>query len=81
MVLWKRKPANAPPVEADEALSKDQSHEPKTSIGNGGDSFHADPAKELHRGLKTRHITMIAIGGAIGTGLIIGTGKALATAG
>ncbi|KAI0408789.1 amino acid permease [Xylaria palmicola] len=35
----------------------------------------------LHRGLKARHITMIAIGGAIGTGLIIGTGKALAKAG
>ena len=28
---------------------------------------------ELHRGLKARHITMIAIGGAIGTGLVIGT--------
>ncbi|KAJ5933686.1 Dicarboxylic amino acid permease [Penicillium verhagenii] len=35
----------------------------------------------LHRGLKARHITMIAIGGAIGTGLIIGTGEALAKAG
>lgn len=35
----------------------------------------------LHRGLKARHITMIAIGGALGTGLIIGTGKALAQAG
>jgi amino acid transporter len=35
----------------------------------------------LHRGLKSRHITMIAIGGAIGTGLIIGTGKALAQSG
>ncbi|OTB06753.1 hypothetical protein M426DRAFT_318468 [Hypoxylon sp. CI-4A] len=35
----------------------------------------------LHRGLKARHMTMIAIGGAIGTGLIIGTGKALAQAG
>ncbi|RYC60353.1 hypothetical protein CHU98_g5837 [Xylaria longipes] len=35
----------------------------------------------LHRGLKARHISMIAIGGAIGTGLIIGTGKALAKAG
>lgn len=32
----------------------------------------------LQRGLKARHITMIAIGGAIGTGLIIGTGKSLA---
>lgn len=36
---------------------------------------------KLHRGLKARHITMIAIGGALGTGLIVGTGKALASAG
>ncbi|KAJ0417406.1 amino acid permease/ SLC12A domain-containing protein [Aspergillus carlsbadensis] len=36
---------------------------------------------ELHRALKARHITMIAIGGAIGTGLIIGTGSALEKAG
>ncbi|KAL2834114.1 amino acid permease/ SLC12A domain-containing protein [Aspergillus pseudoustus] len=36
---------------------------------------------ELHRALKARHITMIAIGGAIGTGLIIGTGSALERAG
>jgi yeast amino acid transporter len=27
---------------------------------------------QLHRGLKARHMSMIAIGGAIGTGLIIG---------
>lgn len=40
-----------------------------------------DPETALHRGLRARHITMIAIGGAIGTGLIIGTGKALAQAG
>ncbi|KAJ8607545.1 hypothetical protein MRB53_040255 [Persea americana] len=39
------------------------------------------PSGELHRGLKARHITMIAIGGAVGTGLIIGTGAALARAG
>ncbi len=31
----------------------------------------------LHRGLKARQITMIAIGGAIGTGLIIGTSVCL----
>jgi amino acid permease len=35
----------------------------------------------LHKGLHARQITMIAIGGAIGTGLIIGTGQGLATAG
>lgn len=38
-------------------------------------------ATRLHRGLKARHISMIAIGGALGTGLIVGTGKALAQAG
>lgn len=43
---------------------------------------HEISAEEsLHRGLKARHITMIAIGGAIGTGLIIGTGAALLRAG
>jgi len=37
------------------------------------DDHGAGGHTELHRGLKARHITMIAIGGAIGTGLIIGT--------
>jgi yeast amino acid transporter len=32
-----------------------------------------DPSYSLHRGLKSRQVAMIAIGGAIGTGLIIGT--------
>ncbi|KAJ5151191.1 Dicarboxylic amino acid permease [Penicillium canariense] len=45
--------------------------------GGLSDPNHVD----LHRALKARHITMIAIGGAIGTGLIIGTGDALAKAG
>ncbi|KAG6820604.1 hypothetical protein H0H93_014520 [Arthromyces matolae] len=36
------------------------------------------PAKEsLQRGLKARQISMIALGGAVGTGLIIGSGTAL----
>lgn len=43
--------------------------------------IETDPDTSLHRGLQARHITMIAIGGALGTGLIIGTGKALAQAG
>lgn len=47
---------------------------------NNGVVVHTDH-QHLHRGLKSRHITMIAIGGAIGTGLIIGTGKALAQSG
>lgn len=35
--------------------------------------YQDDADHNLHRGLKSRQITMIAIGGAIGTGLIIGT--------
>ncbi|OTB08566.1 hypothetical protein M426DRAFT_316577 [Hypoxylon sp. CI-4A] len=36
---------------------------------------------QLHRGLKSYHLQFIAIGGTIGTGLFIGSGGALATAG
>lgn len=36
---------------------------------------------ELHRALSSRQITMIAIGGAVGTGLIISSGSALHQAG
>ncbi|BFZ62076.1 amino acid transporter [Saitoella coloradoensis] len=46
-----------------------------------GDVKNLGPSENLHRGLKARHITMIAIGGAVGTGLIIGTGSALTRAG
>lgn len=53
------------------------------NIGNHRDTFEIDEDEDHHlqRGLKSRQVAMIAIGGAIGTGLIIGTGKALATAG
>lgn len=41
-------------------------------------SFDPD---NLKRSLKSRHLIMIAIGGSIGTGLFIGSGKALASGG
>lgn len=37
--------------------------------------------EELHRALTPAQISMIAIGGSIGTGLIIGTGSALSQGG
>lgn len=42
------------------------------------------PAQEegqLHRNLKERHMTMIALGGTIGTGLFLASGQALASSG
>lgn len=36
---------------------------------------------QLQRGLKSRHIQFLALGGAIGTGLFIGSGQILATVG
>ncbi|TFK76493.1 dicarbixylic amino acid permease [Pluteus cervinus] len=42
------------------------------------DVLNEPPADNtLHRGLKARQISMIALGGAVGTGLIIGSGTAL----
>ncbi len=38
-------------------------------------------AQELQRSLKARHLTMIAIGGAIGTGLFVASGATIAQAG
>lgn len=37
--------------------------------------------KQLKRGLTNRHLQMIAIGGAIGTGLFVASGETIATAG
>jgi yeast amino acid transporter len=65
---------------APEKLGYDVGHRPSLQ-GVRIRGHEVDPDTALHRGLKARHITMIAIGGAIGTGLIIGTGKALATSG
>src|SRR5665647_1335608 len=40
-------------------------------------SIDIDKHEELHRGLKNRHIQMIALGGAIGTGLFYGSGTTI----
>lgn len=40
-----------------------------------------DGEPQLQRGLKNRHLQLIAIGGAIGTGLFLGSGKTISLAG
>ncbi|QIM18994.1 amino acid permease [Leucobacter coleopterorum] len=41
----------------------------------------AAPHDEMQRGLKNRHLQLIAIGGAIGTGLFLGSGKLISVSG
>ncbi|CZR59896.1 related to general amino acid permease [Phialocephala subalpina] len=59
---------DATPVYADEALGETEVVE-------------FTETKELRRGLHQRHIQMIALAGTIGTGLFLGSGKAIANGG
>ncbi|WOJ89979.1 amino acid permease [Methylocapsa polymorpha] len=45
------------------------------------DGEQRDAEKDLHRGLKDRHVQMIAIGGTIGVGLFLGSATAIQKAG
>ncbi|KAI1437327.1 amino-acid permease inda1 [Xylaria sp. CBS 124048] len=52
-----------------------------TSTSGAGEQLDLAQGHQLRRGLKSRHIQFMALGGAIGTGLFIGSGQVLAAVG
>lgn len=66
----------------DDVLSR-HTAEYNLSVQMSNPQFNTQAGKgqELKKALEARHLSMIAIGGALGTGLLIGTGSALRSAG
>ena len=61
--------------------SSEDGGSPKPTFHVNGHVYTEDPRSQLHRDLKTRQLSMIALGGALGTGLLVNTGPYLAQSG
>ncbi|KAJ5929466.1 amino acid permease [Penicillium verhagenii] len=61
--------------------SYDAEHATNLKDLDGAGAPELAEVKELRKGLRQRHIQMIALAGTIGTGLFLGSGRALANAG
>ncbi|EME45076.1 hypothetical protein DOTSEDRAFT_149893 [Dothistroma septosporum NZE10] len=87
MAIWKRNVSiqaseQAQDSDIEKAPRGYQQYGAESPFAGAGELSDADDKNHgLHRGLSARQVSMIAIGGAIGTGLIIGTGSALANTG
>lgn len=68
-------PTRGPPSESLSSPPEDDAFAETSSFPS------SDSPGTLHRGLSSRQVQMIAIGGTIGTGLFLGTGRSLAQGG
>jgi amino acid transporter len=50
-------------------------------VARGNGAQEMDPESGVKRGLKTRHLSMMALAGIIGPGLLVGSGGALSSGG
>ena len=74
-MLWFKSSDAVEEMELDAELEDAQNEVDSSGVGaRGRDS-------QTHRGLKSRHIQLIALGGSIGTGLFVGTSTTLSLAG
>jgi AAT family amino acid transporter len=82
--LTGKKPARSEAIEMDSAIPVDNTkhtkHTSRTTLEEGQIDY-APTTDRLRRSLSARQVQMIAIGGTIGTGLFLGTGKSLAVGG
>ena len=62
----------AEPRETDPLLQREADNDTQNLVGQ---------TDQLHRALSARQVVLIALGGAIGTGLFLGTGRSLAIGG
>lgn len=74
------------PHTADDDVSLPKHGDPdaaaEAATGSDSDDFRViDPHSGVKRGLKTRHLSMMALAGIIGPGLLIGSGGALSAGG
>ncbi len=80
MAGFRFKPTTKDDDVSDRNHDRDASAEAAT--GSDSDDFRViDPQSGVKRGLKTRHLSMMALAGIIGPGLLVGSGGALSAGG